>query len=110
MCIDLEWLRLLCSLDLTINQETIKVRRAGYPFRHSMADFLARYWPLLGKHGHADARQHPEEACKRVMAVVVAPEDMHTREVWQLGRTKIFIRSDQALFELEVRRWTDTRS
>ena len=29
-------------------QETIKVRRAGYPFRYLLGDFLARYWPLLG--------------------------------------------------------------
>ena len=78
------------------------MRRAGYPFRYLMADFLARYWPLLGTKGFAHAKAFPGESCTQIMRLVVPPTQMDTRAIWQLGRTKIFIRSDQALSDLEV--------
>jgi hypothetical protein len=92
-------------------QETIQVRRAGYPFRLSMETFVRRYAMLLPD-GDDDARdeqgvdrahRHPAHATQRIMSSVMPPDVVDARELWQLGLTRVFIRSDAVLAHLEVR-------
>jgi len=84
------------------------VRRAGYPFRLPMETFLRRYaMTLLDGEEEEErvhlARRHPAHATERIMAAVMPPDVVDARDVWQLGCSRVFIRSDAVLAHLEVR-------
>eukprot|EP00854_Cymbomonas_tetramitiformis_P003235 gene3235-4079_t len=78
-------------------QETIRVRRAGYPFRFIIREFTDRYWPLVGCKQH----EPPDKLCRRILAQVC---DVNNKRTWQMGKTKIFISSDAVLADLEAAR------
>lgn len=72
--------------------ETIRIRRAGYPIRHTFPEFVKRYRllipsiPALPK--VADCRKVTAQIC----SVVLAKCD------YQLGKTKVFLKDAHDLF------------
>lgn len=72
--------------------ETIRIRRAGYPIRHSFAEFVDRYRFLLPgidpSHKTSDCRSVTLKIC----ATVLGKAD------YQLGKTKVFLKDAHDLF------------
>ncbi|KAI8999429.1 P-loop containing nucleoside triphosphate hydrolase protein [Gaertneriomyces semiglobifer] len=79
-------------------KENIRVRRAGYAYRNTFDKFLRRFAILTPEtfpqwHGSA------QDGIKHIMnSVAMDPSE------WQLGRTKIFVKSPESLFLLEEQR------
>ncbi|KAF9363359.1 class II myosin [Mortierella sp. NVP85] len=79
--------------------ENIRVRRAGFASRQTYEKFVERFYLLSPKTSYAgdytwqgDSRSGAERILKDTS---VSPEE------WQMGTTKIFIRSPETLFALE---------
>lgn len=65
--------------------ETIRIRRAGYPIRHTFKEFVDRYRSLIPGVGPAhkvDCRASTSKICGTVLG----------RVDFQLGRTKVFLK------------------
>ncbi|KAJ6223846.1 hypothetical protein RDWZM_002391 [Blomia tropicalis] len=86
--------RLLCCKQLRYSgmMETIRIRRAGYPIRHTFAEFVERYRFLIPSippvHKVSDCR----EVTSKICATVLAKSD------YQLGKTKVFLKDAHDLF------------
>jgi len=65
--------------------ETIRIRRAGYPIRHSFADFVDRYRILV-----TGVKPSMQEECKtasdKICRAILGDAD------FQLGKTKVFLK------------------
>lgn len=91
--------RELCCRQLRYSgmMETIRIRRAGYPIRHTFAEFVERYRFLLNgiepAHKIDDCRPIAARICKEVLG----------KEDYQFGRTKVFLKDAHDLF-LETER------
>jgi myosin-7 len=92
--------------DLSVRQlrysgmmETIRIRRAGYPIRHSFSEFVDRYRVLVD--GMKSHEHYPDikAACKTILFKTLGESQ------WQIGRTKVFLK-DQEDQLLEERRDT----
>jgi myosin I len=79
-------------------KENIRVRRAGFCYRHIFEKFLRRF-AILTKETFPKWNGPPAEGIKLIMQSV----DMDSKE-WQLGNTKVFIKSPESLFLLEEQR------
>ena len=76
--------------------ETIRIRRGGYPIRHSYADFVDRYRLLIDgvKPSHKeDCRAASAKICQAVLA----------NADYQLGKTKVFLKDAQDVFLEQLR-------
>ena len=83
--------------------ENVRVRRAGFAYRRPFEKFLQRYsiltpqtfqdWSPFNRGGR---RGQPQQAIQCIMQTV----NMDRAE-WQLGHTKVFIKSPESLFLLE---------
>ena len=89
-----EFDRELCCKQLRYSgmMETIRIRRAGYPIRHTFADFVDRYRFLLPGIGPS----HSTTDCKAVTAKLCA--GILGRADYQLGHTKVFLKDAHDLF------------
>ncbi|KAL3848316.1 hypothetical protein ACJMK2_019184 [Sinanodonta woodiana] len=90
--------RELCCKQLRYSgmMETIRIRRAGYPIRHTFHDFVERYRLLAPGIGPA----HKEDclaASNKICLAVLKGTD------YQMGRSKVFLKDAQDVF-LEQRR------
>lgn len=76
--------------------ETAKIRRAGYPIRHSYKEFVERYRylaPGIGPAHKVDCREAAKKICANVLK---------TNTDYQFGNTKIFLKdSHDVLLEEE---------
>ncbi|KAI8818072.1 amoeboid myosin I-like protein [Fimicolochytrium jonesii] len=79
-------------------KENIRVRRAGYAYRNTFEKFLRRF-AILTKETFPHWPGPTSDGIKHIMSSV----HMEPTE-WQLGRTKIFIKSPESLFLLEEQR------
>ncbi|KAJ3092694.1 Unconventional myosin-Ie [Quaeritorhiza haematococci] len=79
-------------------KENIKVRRAGFCYRNTFEKFLRRF-AILTKETFPSWTGHPHDGIKHIMKSV----DMDSKE-WQLGTSKVFIKSPESLFLLEEQR------
>ena len=73
--------------------ETIRIRRAGYPIRHSFHDFVDRYRMLgegIGPAHVEDCRAASNKICSKVL------QGMD----YQLGRTKVFLKVHCSIFSV----------
>lgn len=79
--------RVLCVRQLRYSgmMETIRIRRAGYPIRHSFAEFVDRYRILLSGIGPSN-RDDPKALSMKICKAVLGNAD------FQLGRTKVFLK------------------
>jgi myosin-1 len=79
--------------------DNVKVRRSGFAFRATFDRFLKRYYLISPKTGYAAQLTWKGNAKDGCMAILGdAPID---RNEWQLGNTKVFIRSPETLFAFE---------
>lgn len=88
--------RELCVRQLRYSgmMETIRIRRAGYPIRHTFEAFVNRYYMLVR---NIRTLQNNLKEASRVIAANALSGD------WQLGRTKVFLKDLQDQ-ELELKR------
>ncbi|XP_030630586.1 unconventional myosin-VIIa [Chanos chanos] len=67
--------------------ETIKIRKLGYPIRHTFEEFLGRYRVLL-KTVDCDPNKEPvQKCCDAICRSVIRDVDN-----WRIGKTKIFLK------------------
>ncbi|XP_034411330.1 unconventional myosin-VIIa-like [Cyclopterus lumpus] len=81
--------RELCIRQLRYSgmMDTIRIRKMGYPIRHTFEEFLKRYRVLL-KTTVCDPRTETAAACCKAICQTVFEE----ADEWKIGRTKIFLR------------------
>ncbi len=79
-------------------KENIRVRRAGYCYRNLFEKFLKRF-AILTKETFPQWRGDPREGIRVIMQSV----SMDSKE-WQLGTSKVFVKSPESLFLLEEQR------
>ncbi|XP_046917979.2 LOW QUALITY PROTEIN: myosin-VIIa [Dermatophagoides farinae] len=86
--------RILCCKQLRYSgmMETIRIRRAGYPIRHTFAEFVERYRFLITGvppvHKVSDCRAVTAKICSAVLS----------KSDYQLGKTKVFLKDAHDLF------------
>ncbi|XP_059483343.1 myosin-VIIa [Neocloeon triangulifer] len=85
--------RALCCRQLRYSgmMETIRIRRAGYPIRHSFHEFIERYRfliPGVPPAHKADCKAATARICQAVLG----------RSDYQLGKTKVFLKDAHDLF------------
>lgn len=87
--------RVLCCKQLRYSgmMETIRIRRAGYPIRHTFMEFVDRYRFLIAGIGPA----HKVPDCKSVTAKICA--SVLGKVDYQLGKTKVFLKVNLFLFK-----------
>ncbi|KAK7792575.1 hypothetical protein R5R35_008669 [Gryllus longicercus] len=83
----------LCCRQLRYSgmMETIRIRRAGYPIRHSFSEFVERYRfliPGVPPAHKTDCRSATARICQAVLG----------RSDYQLGHTKVFLKDAHDLF------------
>ncbi|KAI8803169.1 P-loop containing nucleoside triphosphate hydrolase protein, partial [Cladochytrium replicatum] len=84
-------------LNLKVNWVVCK-RRAGFCYRNTFEKFLRRF-AILTKETFPTWHGQPQDGIKVIMNSV----NMDSKE-WQLGKTKVFIKSPESLFLLEEQR------
>ncbi|KAA0203334.1 hypothetical protein HAZT_HAZT001173 [Hyalella azteca] len=87
--------RELCCRQLRYSgmMETIRIRRAGYPIRHTFREFVERYRFLI--HGCPPAHKGDNSAsAKRICKEVLKGTD------YQIGHSKVFLKDAQDVFLL----------
>ncbi|ELT99384.1 hypothetical protein CAPTEDRAFT_226057 [Capitella teleta] len=89
----MEFDRELCTRQLRYSgmMETIRIRRAGYPIRHTFSDFIERYRLLVSgiKPPHMEeCKSASNTICKSVLGGAD----------FQLGKTKVFLKDAQDAF------------
>lgn len=93
-CIVQTFDRPLCVRQLRYSgmMETIRIRRAGYPIRHTFADFVERYRVLCPRYAGipyariGDMRRATSDICEKVFPRGSPAAD------YQLGKTKVFLK------------------
>ncbi|XP_033507095.2 unconventional myosin-VIIa-like [Epinephelus lanceolatus] len=81
--------RELCMRQLRYSgmMDTIRIRKLGYPIRHTFEEFLKRYRVLL-KTTVCDPKTETAAACCEAICKTV----IKRADEWKVGRTKIFLR------------------
>ncbi|BFZ00850.1 hypothetical protein BsWGS_03889 [Bradybaena similaris] len=96
--------RELCCKQLRYSgmMETIRIRRAGYPIRHSFAEFVDRYRLLVDGIGPSH-KEDCRAASNKICSAVLKNAD------YQLGKTKVFLKDAQDAYLEQQREITLTR-
>lgn len=76
--------------------ETIRIRRAGYPIRHSYPDFVDRYRFLIDGINPSHKEDCPAASAKICRAVLANAD-------YQLGKTKVFLKDAQDVYLEQLR-------
>ncbi|XP_034744582.1 unconventional myosin-VIIb-like isoform X2 [Etheostoma cragini] len=81
--------RELCMRQLRYSgmMDTIRIRKLGYPIRHTFAEFLKRYRVLLTTTVCDPKTETAAACCEAICQTVIEGADE-----WKIGRTKIFLR------------------
>lgn len=66
-----------------------RIRKAGYPIRHTFANLVARYYMLV-KGMKVTGGESDKAKCSRILSVALKDE------LWQIGKTKIFLKVSSA--------------
>ncbi|XP_031437003.1 unconventional myosin-VIIb isoform X2 [Clupea harengus] len=75
--------------------ETIRIRKSGYPIRHTFREFLGRYRVLLNT-TKCDPNTEPDADCCNAICKAVIKQEGD----WRIGKTKIFLKDNHdALLE-----------
>uniref|UniRef100_A0A672MLG0 Myosin VIIB n=1 Tax=Sinocyclocheilus grahami TaxID=75366 RepID=A0A672MLG0_SINGR len=80
--------RELCIRQLRYSgmMETIRIRKAGYPIRHTFDEFLGRYRVLLKSSVCDPKTESAKKCCESICENVLTEED------WKIGKTKVFLK------------------
>ncbi|KAG8233488.1 hypothetical protein J437_LFUL013737, partial [Ladona fulva] len=91
--------RSLCCRQLRYSgmMETIRIRRAGYPIRHTFVDFVDRYRVLV-KPAPSSSKGDNHAASQRILSTVL-PKGSD----YQLGHTKVFLKDAHDLYLEQLR-------
>mmetsp|Transcript_40855 Transcript_40855/g.102867 ORF Transcript_40855/g.102867 Transcript_40855/m.102867 type:complete len:1038 (-) Transcript_40855:173-3286(-) len=94
------------DLELTKHQvrylgllENIRVRRAGYAYRQEFDKFLARY-KMITKSTWPVWKGEVKDGCREILKYLNIVES----EGFQFGKTKVFVRLPEVIYELEEQR------
>ncbi|KAI5628300.1 unconventional myosin-VIIb-like isoform X1 [Silurus asotus] len=81
--------RELCLRQLRYSgmMETIRIRKAGYPIRHTFKQFLDRYRVLLNS-----ATCDPKTESARVCSESICKNELSAGDDWKIGKTKVFLK------------------
>ncbi|XP_064206929.1 unconventional myosin-VIIa-like isoform X2 [Anguilla rostrata] len=92
--------RELCVRQLRYSgmMETIRIRRAGYPIRHTFTEFVDRYRVLVPGVKPAHKQEDLHGTCQCIAEGVLGREGD-----WQIGKTKIFLKDHHDMM-LEIER------
>ncbi|KAL9964836.1 hypothetical protein ACROYT_G028531 [Oculina patagonica] len=92
--------RLLCCRQLRYSgmMETIRIRKAGYPMRHTFKEFIDRYYML----SEGLTRDGLDSQGFKNAAITIAKRLLGNSD-WQIGKTKVFLK-DQQDIQLEDER------
>ncbi|XP_051562758.1 unconventional myosin-VIIb-like [Myxocyprinus asiaticus] len=66
--------------------ETIRIRKAGYPIRHTFDEFLDRYRALLKSSVCDPKTESVRTCCESICGNVLVEDD------WKIGKTKVFLK------------------
>jgi myosin heavy subunit len=80
-----EWNLILAQLRYSGMLETIRIRRAGYPVRYEYPTFVRRFRVIASDAGNAESAAATKKIMEKLTSV--------SRDDWQLGKTKLFMRS-----------------
>ncbi|KAK2710152.1 myosin-I heavy chain-like isoform X3 [Artemia franciscana] len=88
----------LCQLRYLGMLDIVRIKKDGFPVHMPFADFLIHYRPLI-RHKRLRLAKEPKEACRGVLNMMNFPIKQ-----WQVGKTKIFLKSQvaEALEEQKV--------
>ncbi|XP_052455434.1 unconventional myosin-VIIa isoform X2 [Carassius gibelio] len=91
--------RELCIRQLRYSgmMETIRIRKAGYPIRHTFDEFQERYRVLLKSSVCDPKTESAKKCCESICENVLIEED------WKIGKTKVFLKDFHDTF-LELAR------
>ncbi|KAI1903183.1 hypothetical protein AGOR_G00024590 [Albula goreensis] len=91
--------RELCVRQLRYSgmMETIRIRRAGYPIRHTFMEFVDRYRVLVPGVKPAYKQEDLQGTCKHIAEGVLGKEGD-----WQIGKTKIFLKMQVGFLRLQA--------
>ncbi|XP_056315904.1 unconventional myosin-VIIa isoform X1 [Danio aesculapii] len=80
--------RELCIRQLRYSgmMETIRIRKAGYPIRHTFDEFLERYRVLLKSTVCDPQTETVKKCCESICKIVLTEDD------WKIGKTKVFLK------------------
>lgn len=86
--------RELCCKQLRYSgmMETIRIRRAGYPIRHTYREFVERYRYLIPGIGPAHTVDNLREVASKICKTKLGHDD------YQLGNSKVFLKDAHDLF------------
>ncbi|KAI9188885.1 class II myosin [Blastocladiella emersonii ATCC 22665] len=82
--------------------QNVKVRRAGFASRQTFERFLERFYMLSARTCYAGECTWPGPPAQA--AQVILTQSGIPTEQWQLGKSKVFIKSPETLFTLEAMR------
>ncbi|XP_041658240.1 unconventional myosin-VIIa-like [Cheilinus undulatus] len=87
--------RELCMRQLRYSgmMDTIRIRKLGYPIRHTFQDFLRRYRVLLKTTICNPKTKSAAACCEAICRAVIEGEDE-----WKIGKTKIFLKDTHDAF------------
>jgi len=83
-------------------QENVRIRRAGFAYRQTFQKFVDRFYLLSSRTSYAAEftwRGDIKSAVQVIMEDTLIP-----REEWQMGISKVFIKTPETLFALEAMR------
>nr|XP_055069781.1 LOW QUALITY PROTEIN: unconventional myosin-VIIa [Misgurnus anguillicaudatus] len=91
--------RELCIRQLRYSgmMETIRIRKAGYPIRHTFEEFLDRYRVLLRTSVCDPKNESIKKCCENICENALIEDD------WKIGKTKVFLKDYHDTF-LEMER------
>nr|XP_021327440.1 unconventional myosin-VIIb-like isoform X1 [Danio rerio] len=80
--------RELCIRQLRYSgmMETIRIRKAGYPIRHTFDEFLERYRVLLKSTVCDPQTETVKKCCESICKIILTEDD------WKIGKTKVFLK------------------
>ncbi|KAG7261957.1 hypothetical protein CRUP_032098 [Coryphaenoides rupestris] len=82
--------RELCMVQLRYSgmMDTVRIRKLGYPIRHTFTHFLFRYRVLLNT-AMCDPKTQPAEAC----CEAICKTQIRGKDQWKVGKSKIFLKN-----------------
>lgn len=83
-------------------QENIRVRRAGFAYRNTFEKMVERFYLLSPNTSYAGEytwRGDPKSGCEKILT-----DTGISKDEWQMGVTKAFIKNPETLFALETMR------
>ena len=83
-------------------QENVRIRRAGFAYRQSFQKFVDRFYLLSSRTSYAAEFTWRGDIKSAVQ--VILQDTLIPKEEWQMGISKVFIKTPETLFALEAMR------